>query len=228
MKNLSKTGLSATLFVIIVTGVSACGKEAAKGSKSAKAKLADPALSTASIDVIKTKPHGMISGDFDPCIYDGSALIAHFGFPADTRASQKAKGRSCHYVLQRMEPSSTALFANFSARLSVVFDHGAWKSVGDPVAHDADITTWLSQGSDFQEIEGLGARTIQTKSPYTGHSEMLSGFPMGGHWSATLTSGGYTDTPWPDAVHSDQWDKFHLLAANLNARLQNPSTVLPQ
>lgn len=230
-----KIAVLGTALIFTAAGLTACGNDAGneadlspavpKGKAAAKAL----ALSMAPIDVVKTRPHGIVSEDFDPCIYDVTVLVAYFGYPADTYATQKPKGRSCHYALQRVEVAETGPFSSFYSGISLSFDHGNWKSIGDPVAYDADIDLWFTKVGEYEKIEGLGARTIKTKSPYTNaHSEMLSGYPVGGHWTAVLNASGNMENPWPEAVHADQNERFRALLANLNSRLQTPSTVLPE
>lgn len=211
-----------------------CGKgdDAAKGqSKKSQARVAAVPLSTAPIDVVKDAQYGMVSENFDPCVYAPAALVSHFGFPADTQASARRKDRRCFYNFRRSERESTAPFANFTASMSLVFDNGLWAGSADPAQYDADINTYISQYPVRpSDITGLGARTFKTKAPQTGHAQMLLGFPVGGAYSATLQSAPVTagiDSPPISPVYQVDFDRFHSLAANLNARLAAPSSVTP-
>ncbi len=213
--------------------ISGCGndKSGQETPKAAKVKPAGPALSTAPIDVVKMAPHGMVADTFDPCVYEPSALSAHFGFPADSRASKRQKDRRCFYRFQRYEKGNAAPFANFHAELSLVFDHGLWKSIGDPAQYNSDIDAVLSYKTGHEELSGLGARTVMGAPSAGVHRQTLVGFPIGGHWSSVLSSAAVTaapDSPPLSPVYQVDFEKFHALAANLNARLQNPSTVLPE
>ena len=211
-----------------------CGKDkAAKEapSKATKTKAAKIALSTAPIDVVKTAEHGMLAEGFNPCVYEPAALVSHFGFPADTNVSQQQNARRCSYRFQRDEMKSSAPFANFMGEFNLRFNHGIWESVDDAAQYDADISDYLSTIDAIEELPDLGARVIRGTSPRKHHSEGLSGFPIGGNWSASLSTGAVTarmDGPPLSPVYQVDFAKFHALAANLNARLKNPSTVIPE
>ena len=213
------------LISVIAAGItmSACGDKLSADQSEQNAAAPKPGvpapLSTARIDVRKTQ-QGMVAPDFDPCVYAPLALAGHFRFPVGTKITVRKKTRSCFYDVYG--PADAGDFTR--AALSLTFDNGRWKNVGDLAQYDKDVSDFSSKIPGVSELSNLGARTFKANAPQAGASQMLLGFPVGGSWSATLQvspkDAGADTKPY--------FDRLYALAGNLNSRLSQPSTVTPQ